>query len=309
MQVSYPQIYFACHTRHVRRASTPTRLSATDSTLLAHLDEKMAVRPTALAKHLGLAASTMSAAVARLTDLGYIAREKHAVDGRVVDLRALAQRRGRDASQLGAGYATRPPRPCTPQAGGAQARTQWAVAARARRSPGAGGPGMKWVYGILGALILVALVVAIVGWLLPVKHEASRAVELARTPNEVYALASDYRNYAAWWPDISRIEVLVEEPGRATFREHLADGPIVMSVMEQSAPSRFVTKIDDASQPFGGTWTFEVVPASEGRTRLTITERGEIYNPIFRALARFVFGYTATMESFLAAAQRALVDK
>lgn len=87
VQVSYPQIYFACHTRHVRRASTPTRLSATDSTLLAHLDEKHAVQPTALAKHLGLAASTMSAAVARLTDLGYIAREKHAVDGRAVNLR------------------------------------------------------------------------------------------------------------------------------------------------------------------------------------------------------------------------------
>jgi hypothetical protein len=35
VQVAYPQIYFACHTRHVRRASTPTRLSATDSTLRA----------------------------------------------------------------------------------------------------------------------------------------------------------------------------------------------------------------------------------------------------------------------------------
>jgi DNA-binding MarR family transcriptional regulator len=87
VQVSYPQIYFACHTRHVRRASTPTKLSATDSTLLAHLDEKTAVQPTALAKHLGLAASTMSAAVARLTALGYIAREKHAADGRVVNLK------------------------------------------------------------------------------------------------------------------------------------------------------------------------------------------------------------------------------
>ena len=97
VQVSYPQIYFACHTRHVRRASTPTRLSATDSTLLAHLDEKHEVQPTALAKHLGLAASTMSAAVARLTDLGYIAREKHAVDKRVVNLRL--SRKGAAAMQ------------------------------------------------------------------------------------------------------------------------------------------------------------------------------------------------------------------
>ena len=86
VQVAYPQIYFACHTRHVRRASTATHLSATDSTLLAHLDEKDAVRATALAKHLGLAASTLSAAIARLAALGYVVQRRGAKDGRAVDL-------------------------------------------------------------------------------------------------------------------------------------------------------------------------------------------------------------------------------
>ncbi|MDO8677700.1 MAG: SRPBCC family protein [Acidobacteriota bacterium] len=165
---------------------------------------------------------------------------------------------------------------------------------------------MKWLIRIVGAVVLLGALTAIVGWLLPVKHEASRSAEFARTPNEVYALVSDYKNYVAWWPDITRIEVLGEEAGKATFREHMADGPIVMSVVEQSPPSRFVTKIVDAGQPFGGTWTFEINPVNEGRTRLTITERGEIYNPIFRALARFVFGYMSTMESFLQSADRRL---
>jgi hypothetical protein len=86
----------------------------------------------------------------------------------------------------------------------------------------------------------------------------------------------------------------------------MTDGPILMSVVERQRPSRFVTKIDDPAQPFGGTWTFEIEPRTGGGARLTITERGEIYNPIFRALARFVFGYTSTMESFLAAASRRL---
>lgn len=86
VQVAYPQIYFACHTRHVRRASTATQLSATDSTLLAHLDEVEAVRATVLAKHLGLAASTLSAAIARLATLGYVVQRRGADDGRAVDL-------------------------------------------------------------------------------------------------------------------------------------------------------------------------------------------------------------------------------
>ncbi len=86
VQVAYPQIYFACHTRHVRRASTATRLSATDSTLLAHLDEDDGVRPTTLARHLGLAASTLSAAIARLAALGYVVQRRDGKDGRASEL-------------------------------------------------------------------------------------------------------------------------------------------------------------------------------------------------------------------------------
>jgi DNA-binding MarR family transcriptional regulator len=97
VQVCYPQIYFACHTRHLRRASTPTRLSAADSTLLAHLDERRSVRPTMLARHLGVAPSTLSAAVKRLTAHGYIVQDRASRDGRVRDLRL--SRTGAEAMQ------------------------------------------------------------------------------------------------------------------------------------------------------------------------------------------------------------------
>jgi DNA-binding MarR family transcriptional regulator len=91
VQIAYPQIYFACHTRHTRRGSTATRLSAADSTLLAHLDEADATRPTQLAKHLGLANSTLSAATTRLGKLGYVSLDRASKDGRAVDLRLTAK--------------------------------------------------------------------------------------------------------------------------------------------------------------------------------------------------------------------------
>jgi MarR family transcriptional regulator, organic hydroperoxide resistance regulator len=86
IQTSYPQIYLACHTRHERRRSSATRLSATDSSLLAHLDEHQAVRPTALARHLGVSASTLSAAIARLTSHGYVVQHRDARDRRAIGL-------------------------------------------------------------------------------------------------------------------------------------------------------------------------------------------------------------------------------
>jgi DNA-binding MarR family transcriptional regulator len=97
VQIAYPKIYFACHTRHVRRTSTETQLSATDSTFLAHLDERDAVRVTILAKHLGLAASTLSATTARLAALGYVIQRRNPDDGRAVDL--LLSKKGAVAMQ------------------------------------------------------------------------------------------------------------------------------------------------------------------------------------------------------------------
>lgn len=97
VQVAYPQIYFACHTRHIRRASTPERLSAADSTLLAHLDEERPVRSTALARHLGVANSTLSAAIARLANQGYVIQVRDTADRRAIELRL--SRKGAAAMQ------------------------------------------------------------------------------------------------------------------------------------------------------------------------------------------------------------------
>jgi DNA-binding MarR family transcriptional regulator len=109
VQTCYPQIYLACHTRHVRAASSPHRLSARDSSLLAHLDEQRPVAPSELARHLGVGASTMSAAVKRLVRLGYIEQDRHPGDGRRV--RLCLTKKGasamRDASVLDAGRVRR----------------------------------------------------------------------------------------------------------------------------------------------------------------------------------------------------------
>lgn len=72
IQRLYPQIYLACHVDHVRSASTRWRLSSQDSSILAHLDERKTMSPRVLGDHLGVAPSTLSAAIARLARLGYL---------------------------------------------------------------------------------------------------------------------------------------------------------------------------------------------------------------------------------------------
>lgn len=74
VQVGFPQIYLACHTRHQRKRSTEHRLSQRDAAILAHLDQRVAISPARLAAHLGIARSTLSEALKRLIALGYARR-------------------------------------------------------------------------------------------------------------------------------------------------------------------------------------------------------------------------------------------
>ena len=83
----YPQIYFACHKRHVRDPETQEVLSGHQASVLDHLDD---VQPTPLfdlARHMGVTASTMSLTMDRLVRGGYVVRERSTEDRRRLDLR------------------------------------------------------------------------------------------------------------------------------------------------------------------------------------------------------------------------------
>ena len=91
VQRLYPQIYIACHTDHVRAASTEFRISSQDASILVHLDRDSGLSPRALADHLGVAPSTLSAVIARLSDLGYLTSKPKATDRRKRELRLTAR--------------------------------------------------------------------------------------------------------------------------------------------------------------------------------------------------------------------------
>ncbi len=72
VQMAFPQVYLACHTRHERKRSTEDRLSQRDAAILAHLDETSFTSSSRLARHMDLARSTISEALKRLIVLGYV---------------------------------------------------------------------------------------------------------------------------------------------------------------------------------------------------------------------------------------------
>jgi len=152
------------------------------------------------------------------------------------------------------------------------------------------------LFTILG-LLTVAVVVTAIGYALPQGHVASREATFAVPVAAVFAAVSDVARYPEWRSDVSKVDVLQNDPLR--WREHSGGDALTFEMMESKRDQRLQVRIADAGLPFGGTWTYEFTPEGSG-TRLRITEHGEVYNPVFRFLSKFVMGHTATIDRYLA---------
>jgi uncharacterized membrane protein len=158
---------------------------------------------------------------------------------------------------------------------------------------------VKIVLIILATLVALVAVVAIIGAMLPKQHTATRSAVVRKQPREVYALIRDFGSAPKWRKELKRVEVLT--PTR--FREHGQHDAVTYDVLDDQPGQRLVTRIADQNLPYSGSWTYQFEAVPEG-TRVTITENGEVSNPIFRFLSRFVFGQTKTMDDYLAALQK-----
>src|SRR6185436_5072041 len=78
----YPQIYLACHSSHRARKGRKAPITTRDATFLAHIAEDGLRAPDVLARHLGLARSTVSEELKRLRALGLVQMDSAEGDGR-----------------------------------------------------------------------------------------------------------------------------------------------------------------------------------------------------------------------------------
>lgn len=160
------------------------------------------------------------------------------------------------------------------------------------------GTSVRYLLIAAAAVVGVVLIVLLVGWSLPVKHRASGEATVRASPQAVYQLITQVDRFPQWRSSVKRIEHLPDSAGKSRFREVGSDGPILYEIDSAVPDQRLVTRIADRSLPFGGSWTYELIPRGDSTT-LRITEDGEVYNPIFRFVSRFIFGHTSTIEKYL----------
>lgn len=156
------------------------------------------------------------------------------------------------------------------------------------------------VAGIILVLVLLVAVAALLGSRLPPEHVASQSIFLRRPPAEVYAVVRDFGSAPKWRSDVKQIDVETRPDGRVYLREVGSNDTVNYELVEDVPNTRMVTRIRDTDLGYSGQWTYTFA-AENGGTRLTIREDGVVSNVFFRFMSRYVFGHTATIESYLAA--------
>jgi len=158
---------------------------------------------------------------------------------------------------------------------------------------------MNWVLIVVVVLVALVVLAYVIGALSPADHVASLTWRLGKPDSEVWSAITDFERVPEWNPGVASVRRIADVDGRPAYREKYG-GFEVTNVLRESVPNRKVVREILPEGAFSGSWTLELAP-DDGGTRLTITERGHIGSPLFRAMMRFndnfktMRGYTTAL--------------
>lgn len=142
--------------------------------------------------------------------------------------------------------------------------------------------------GVVALVLAIVLAIVVIGSLLPKRHVVSRSASYRATPEHLFSLIAGPQN---WRPDVLRCEAVPDANGRELMRETTRKGEtIVYEILDRVPPTSLKRRIATENLPYSGTWTYSLQRNGES-TVVRITEDGQVYNPVFRFVSRFVLPY------------------
>jgi uncharacterized protein YndB with AHSA1/START domain len=160
---------------------------------------------------------------------------------------------------------------------------------------------LVWILIVMGVLLGLLVLIFVTGMLLSKAHVVSRSLKIKAPPDKLWPVIGDFENVPTWHPQVIQVERLPDHHGREVWRETYKGGyRITLETTECLPPRRLIRSIAAEKGPFTGCWEFEITPAEEG-CRLTITEKGEVSNPVFRFMFRLFMDPAMYLEKYLKA--------
>ncbi len=159
---------------------------------------------------------------------------------------------------------------------------------------------MLWILFVMSIVAAVVIAIIVGGLATPRDHAVARTIVLSAPADAVWATIRDFSRYGDWRHELEGAEVIDTEQSQPRWRENSTRGSVAFGVTIDEPPRRLAARILDEDLPFTGEWTWDVAEHGAG-TRITITERGSVGNPIFRFVGAHFIGYTKSMDAYLKA--------
>ena len=160
---------------------------------------------------------------------------------------------------------------------------------------------LKVIFAIVIAVVAMVGIVAFIGSRLPVGHAATRTAIIGAPADVVFNTMTEFASAPSWRKELKNVTVTTDPAtGHQLITEDSKYGKMTMEVEQLVPPTRFVTRIVGEGMPYGGAWA-HALEAQGNTTRVTITEHGEVYNPLFRFISKYIMGHNGTMDGYLTA--------
>lgn len=156
-------------------------------------------------------------------------------------------------------------------------------------------------------LILIGIVFAI-GYTLPATYTADGTIELAATPDEIWAQLADFEAHPRGGAQVQGVERLADVDGKPQWREDLGGTTLLVTATRWDAPAgaaagHMVNEAEDEKVPMKAYMEFVLTPV-EGGTELhaigrTTLDPGTWHVPLFRVAMSLFGGAEAHLDGFL----------
>lgn len=159
---------------------------------------------------------------------------------------------------------------------------------------------MRWVIIIVAVLAAIIIAIFAAGAVLPRKHVAWVMTTVQQPSPVIWQLISEHVNDPKWRPQLAAIERQPDRNGHPVWIEtYKNDMKLELEDIASDPPRKLVREVRDTGNMFSGRWEIEITSVDSSRSSVKITEYGEVPNPFFRFMSRFVFGHTKSMTDYL----------
>ena len=154
---------------------------------------------------------------------------------------------------------------------------------------------MKWVFIILISIAALVALIYLAGSLMEVSHTATVERLIPLEKDRVWSIVTNFKEYPSWRSDVKSVTAKDESHWTEV---NAYDDQVDYQLTVLDSTGTVETRIMNKDLPYGGYWTIQLEQA-EGGTLVTITEHGEVFNPLFRFMSKYIFGHDTTIKQYL----------